>query len=187
MLSFLSFLCSPIQNSERHSVVISFVEVHRKTESNRSFRNELHFYYSVCSGQRISIVLSEFFTRIAFKMDSDTESSCSSVVDSDFLGIENDVQNEVIEEDPFGSEEDLEEEYVSKCGSITWKSIPSESNEERKSTLVNRCPRFNVNLNSIKTPKDAFLLYLDYSIIDLICKYTNAEGSHNPKFMKART
>lgn len=80
--------------------------------------------------------------------------------------------------------EEIEEEYVSKCGSITWKSIPSESNEERKSTLVNRCPRFNVNLNSIKTPKDAFLLYLDYSIIDLICKYTNAEGSHNPKLMK---
>lgn len=114
-------------------------------------------------------------------MLSDSESESSSIADPDAIGVENDILNEQVEDDPFYSDDEAESsEYVSKCGNIKWSSIPWPN--KNKSGSEGFGPKFNVDLSKIKTPMDAFLLFFDSSLIDLICRYTNAEGAHDSKF-----
>lgn len=95
-----------------------------------------------------------------------------------------DVEDEDDEELPFDLSLDFEsddEDFVGRASEIRWsrKEPPTPYIPVFDDSKVG----FQTDLAKIKSPKDAFLLFFDESIIEMVCEFTNAEAkSRDPKF-----
>lgn len=91
-----------------------------------------------------------------------------------------DVEDEDDEEFPF-DDESADEDFVGRSSEFRWSA-----KEPAMSNLVvfdDSKTGFQTDFSKIKTPKDAFLQFLDESIIKMVCEFTNAEAkSREPDF-----
>ncbi|XP_058828335.1 uncharacterized protein LOC131688184 [Topomyia yanbarensis] len=110
-------------------------------------------------------------------------SDCSSIPDPDTVYLEDDIPYDGTEEELFSSNmEDFGEDsdtYMSKCGTVKWDKYPPKNMVVCDDDF--ECS-FSIDFSAVKTPKDAFRLFFDDSIVADICMYTNAEGSYDPSF-----
>lgn len=125
-------------------------------------------------------------------MDTDSNSDCESIIDADTAYLECDIENDGAidpklidskDSDDDDSEEEVDEEaYLSKCGTINWLEDPSHFRGRFERGSTDEAGTFNVDLRTIRTPQDAFEVFMDRSVLETVINYTNAEGAHNPDF-----
>lgn len=94
-------------------------------------------------------------------------------------GIDYNVEFESDEGDPFviESEDESTTVYENKSKTFQWTSVPP----KKTAGIVPYDPSskgFLVDLSTIKTPKSAFLQYMDTFLLEHICRYTNAEAKY---------
>lgn len=117
-------------------------------------------------------------------MDSDSDSDCDSVIDPETVNVECDVD---VQADPELFEEDSEEElsgesYVSKCRTTEWFKDPAHFRGRSVLDARNESGSFTVDLCKIKTPIDAFEVFLDCDVLQTVIKFTNAEAAYDSSF-----
>lgn len=91
--------------------------------------------------------------------------------------IDYDVEFESDDGDPFVNEiaDEPAMTYENKSKTFQWTSIPS--NRSAKNVQYDSSTKgFQVDLSTIRTPKAAFLEYMDTFLLENICRFTNAEA-----------
>lgn len=78
------------------------------------------------------------------------------------------------------------DEYVGRSSTFKWTT--AEPAVQDMLQFDNAKAGFTDDFGKIKTPKDAFLEFLDPGIIDMVCEYSNAEGrSRDPEFRQTNS
>ena len=91
---------------------------------------------------------------------------------------ENEIQSEN-ESDRSNSDSDNENEgriIMGKDNNTKWSDKPFEENRPRARNIIHFPQNRTPNTSNVSTPEDAFLLYIDNKLVNMMIKYTNAEG-----------
>lgn len=121
-----------------------------------------------------------YFSDEEFGIDYDVDSEESD--GHPFEVLEEDDEDD--DEDDDDEESDAEVTYTNKAGDFSWTTTKPAGPTSLTDSTAPEKGRFNIDLERIVTPLDAFLEFFDSQIIDKILKHTNAEAAAvgNPGF-----
>ena len=102
---------------------------------------------------------------------------CSSDSDSD---IEYEIEGEVEESLPFDIDDDdieAEEFFLNKAETIKWSSTYHSTGWNESRQQYEAEGSFNLDPAKIRSPKDAFLEFVDQEMLQLLVAFTNSEAA----------